>query len=412
MSSDLIKDHPSTPPSSSPASPTDPRNVALLTPLKLSRARHPSFAPLTPQSLVAPQTPSFPKGKEQSIPSSTPSRKFRSNHTPSWPIHEEQSSNETSTHNADKLGRFLSRLIIIKHVLFPDGYYLAAYIPTPCADDQPAAPTTPSKPLAPVTPQGIKSMRNPLRSDMSNYSLSHDPHIRGSFTDPPPRRRAPQVQLRVSKVCLPSIHAHNLSLQDEAYPGPDLSDVNVTSAPRQTENATHAEVFTGSPLPGQVYPQAAPTCASCGGTERLSLLQPCQHQICASCVTGSLNVVGEKDMICMYCLSPIQSFKISRVPGRIHSETPRRLQSLPPHHQAWSPQDTFNSSPLYANRFPTTPNRPVLLADSPAAPPAPGSSNAVLRIDNVPWVSKRMLSVLLNAHSLAVFRTSRTSLLL
>ncbi|KDN42803.1 hypothetical protein RSAG8_06557, partial [Rhizoctonia solani AG-8 WAC10335] len=82
-------------------------------------------------------------------------------------------------------------------------------------------------------------------------------------------------------------------------------------------------------------------CASCGGTERLSLLEPCQHQICASCVTGSLNVVGEKDMISLPQDSP----------------TPQGAQ-----HLALSRLD----SPL----------SPVL---------ATGSPIVVLRIDNVPW---------------------------
>ncbi|KAF8606057.1 hypothetical protein BDV93DRAFT_605050 [Ceratobasidium sp. AG-I] len=371
MSGELKRDQPSTPPSSSPTSPTDPRNAALLTPLKLSRARLPSFAPLTPQSLIAPQTPSLSKNREQSFPSSTPSRKFRSNHTPKW-RHEEHSpneSNEPNMQNSGQLGMLLGRLNVLAYVLCPNFRYsfaYIAYIRAPRVDDQFKAPMTPTKPSGPFTPQVSKITRNPLRSDMSNYTLSHDPHIRGSFTDPPPRRRAPQAQLR-----------------NEEYPEPDFNDVNDTPAPQN--EVAYAEIFAGSPLPGQIYPHTTPACASCGGIERLSLLQPCQHQICASCVTGSLNVVGEKDMICMYCLSPIQSFKISRIPGRIHSETARHLHSLPHSRESFSTQDTYNPSSVYTNQFPITPNQQTFLADSPRIPPTPGAPNAVLRMDNVPW---------------------------
>lgn len=188
-----------------------------------------------------------------------------------------------------------------------------------------------------------------------------------------------------------------LSHKDEDYHEPESSDINDTFAP-QIEKSTHPEMFTGLPLPEQIYSQAASTCASCGGTERLSLLQPCQHQICASCVTGSLNVVGEKDMICMYCFSPIQSFKISRTLGRIHSETPQHPHALPHLRQLFPPQDVFTASSVHSNQFPITPNREIFLAESPRIPLAPGATSTVLRIDNVPWVSKRILLELLNIY--------------
>jgi hypothetical protein len=138
-----------------------------------------------------------------------------------------------------------------------------------------------------------------------------------------------------------------------------------------------------SPTLGRTTSQPASTCASCGGTERLSLLQPCQHQICASCVTGSLNVVGEKDMICMFCLAPIQSFKISRPLGRIHSGISTQPSNRSPALQQGVP---FQDAPIPFDPFPQAPSCSDMEA-SPVIPPVINAPNAVLRIDNAPWVS-------------------------
>lgn len=151
----------------------------------------------------------------------------------------------------------------------------------------------------------------------------------------------------------------------------------------QYETPVSKALHSESPTSQGAQPQVVASCASCGGSERLSLLQPCQHQICASCVTGSLNVVGEKDMICMYCLSPIQSFKIARPIGRIHSETPAQ----PVYHSISRQQENaFHDSPIPFGPLPHAPSRLGSLEASPVIP-STVHANMVLRIDNVPWVS-------------------------
>jgi hypothetical protein len=160
----------------------------------------------------------------------------------------------------------------------------------------------------------------------------------------------------------------------------DYTEVDGIKSPKHTLIAQEHPVLLGSPLSPAFRSVVGTKCASCGGNERLSLLEPCQHQICASCITGSLNVVGEKDMICMYCLSPIKSFKIARPFRRIHSDV--------------SSEDSFSMHPLCQNSFPQdspTPRESHLTTLShldarPSSDLGGSFSIVVLRIDNVPWV--------------------------
>lgn len=80
---------PSTPPSSSPCSPKDPKNAVLRTPLRLSRRGRPPIAPLTPQSLVAPKAPSGAGYNENLLTPFTPKRKISSIRTSNWRVDEE-----------------------------------------------------------------------------------------------------------------------------------------------------------------------------------------------------------------------------------------------------------------------------------------------------------------------------------
>ncbi|KAG9095026.1 hypothetical protein FS749_011241, partial [Ceratobasidium sp. UAMH 11750] len=216
---------------------------------------------------------------------------------------------------------------------------------------------TPTKRLGPFTPQVTKQTRDPLRLDISNYSVAEGPQVRGSLTDPPPRRR-------MGRSVLSDENSSGLVIIKPL-------DINVP-IPR-TEAMTET----------RPRPRLPDACASCGSRERLSLLQPCQHHICASCVTGSLNIVGEKSMICMHCHSPIHSFQIS---DRIHPDIATRRAFVPPPQYNHSPNETFPTSVARPNRLSRAraPPEPVL-ESSPIIPSAPSLDNAVLRIDNVPW---------------------------
>ncbi|KAJ1306808.1 hypothetical protein OPQ81_007794 [Rhizoctonia solani] len=315
---------PSTPPSSSPPSPTTPRNLksgSLRTPLRLPRGKRSNGAPLTPQSLITSRTISESFHNSNELTPHSLERKSPATRDPSSRIREES---------------------------IPPGDKRAD---TECDDQQLRPSTTMNKLTGPFTPQVIKKSRGTLHFDISSLTLSDDISVRGSFTDPPPRRRETR----------PSLNEAEYSYVD------DVSMVQDFVNP------------LGPPMPAIFRSPEGMKCASCGGTERLSLLEPCQHQICASCVTGSLNVVGEKDMICMYCLSPIESFKISRSIGRIHSGiSPQDSTSTNSSHQVACVQHCLTSDgpSSLISLPPQSQDSPVLGAEPPIV---------VLRIDNVPW---------------------------
>ncbi|KAG8753780.1 hypothetical protein FRC12_011417, partial [Ceratobasidium sp. 428] len=226
----------------------------------------------------------------------------------------------------------------------------------------PVEPVTPTKHLGPFTPQVAKQVRDPLRLD----AIAEDFQARGSLTDPPPRRRMGR----------PILSDENHSELAMIKP----LDINVPVPECETR------IMERPFLPTE-YSGSQNACASCGSYERLSLLQPCQHHICASCVTGSLNVVGEKSMICMHCLAPIHSFKITRSPGSIQPVFSKQRAYIPSS-QIFRPlQNTPDVSIPHYTRISHhhTPPAPNFLEDSPVIPTISESEVAVLRIDNVPW---------------------------
>ncbi|KAL5633227.1 hypothetical protein ACGC1H_003657 [Rhizoctonia solani] len=316
----------STPPLSSPPSPTtprNPRNGSLRTPLRPSRGKRSNVAPPTPQSLVAPRTSLDLRYKSSEPAPHSLNRKPPSTHDLNWRIPEESvSSDDTRS----------------------DTHF------DPQVEEQPLPPTTPNKLAGPFTPQVIKSSRTPLRLDAFNLALSSNPSVRGSFTDPPPRRRESRPPLNDN----------------------DRPDVEQTPIVQEHVDplGSHMSIVSKSP--------EGTKCASCGGVERLSLLEPCQHQICAPCVSGSLNVVGEKDMICMCCLSPIRSFKIARGHARIHSGISPQYFSTDISRQVALSQDSPTPQGAYhlALSRPDPQLSPTLTTEPPIG---------VLRIDNVPW---------------------------
>jgi hypothetical protein len=140
---------------------------------------------------------------------------------------------------------------------------------------------------------------------------------------------------------------------------------------------------------------AAPrTCSVCdNATNRLAVLKPCSHPLCSTCLTGALNIVGEKDMRCSVCNHAVDDFKLETFAGGIGA-SPTAATSTPPSARRTgllpSAFDQSLDASFGAPAAPFSLFDGVQAASSPVGVRqmmnmAPGE-NIVLRIDNVPWV--------------------------
>lgn len=112
-------------------------------------------------------------------------------------------------------------------------------------------------------------------------------------------------------------------------------------------------------------PASVPCCAVCeketSGSCRLIILSPCCHVFCSSCFTGTLNIVGEKNMSCMECKSPVRGFHFAAAASNDSVAVPLT------ENMARLPLSFRNSTNINIRHL--------------------NNDSAVLRIDNVPWVS-------------------------
>jgi hypothetical protein len=129
-------------------------------------------------------------------------------------------------------------------------------------------------------------------------------------------------------------------------------------------------------------PRACSVCGRASGP--LAVLEPCAHPLCSACLTGALNIVGEKDMACAVCETAVRDFRLQppaeagpgddaeewRGGGRL---LPSALDSV----EYANPLCFFDRS-----RASSTP-----VADTARHGTRKIRENVVLRIDNVPWVS-------------------------
>ena len=127
-------------------------------------------------------------------------------------------------------------------------------------------------------------------------------------------------------------------------------------------------------------------CSVCSASlSPLSILIPCKHLICSSCLTGALNIVGEKDMRCATCDKPVENFKLLSPLklGTALSEDKGDVGSsadlLPSAFEELSLKTNDSTSNKETNQASPTQHLGTL---------SNGASGdvAVLRIDNVPWV--------------------------
>ena len=132
--------------------------------------------------------------------------------------------------------------------------------------------------------------------------------------------------------------------------------------------------------------QTVENCSVCSvpsTTTSLSALQPCEHRICSSCLTGALNIIGEKDMTCAVCEEPVQDFKLLSplkdfvVEEGVDVESKEDvMRLLPSAFSAISPRNSDKASTA----------SPVSEVSRTQDNSASNTELAVLRIDNVPWV--------------------------
>ncbi|GJJ10493.1 hypothetical protein Clacol_004719 [Clathrus columnatus] len=293
-----------------------------------------------------------------------------------------------------------------------------------------------------VTPDG-----NRVNSD---ESVGEEPRSRSKlplcFSTPPPKRtheniysrgaytapsRFPDVDRMIESPGYFSNEAYNqrLSLTNLAKLNDLFEALSLSSTAEVPDNAlsnTPSARFPNDPVAFSGFPNSPtnallstdkrldnltafpkPSCTVCDKQSssesfRMIVLSPCSHVFCASCFTGTLNIVGEKSMSCMKCNTPVESFHfaldvnghseidlcggdlgLSGYRPRSPSELASRLMDLT------NGVKTMSSPKLVSNQSTATSNIDI----------------SVLRIDNVPWdVTPSMLREFfqLSLHSIHV----------
>lgn len=137
-------------------------------------------------------------------------------------------------------------------------------------------------------------------------------------------------------------------------------------------------------------------CSVCSASSSpLSTLIPCAHLICSSCLTGALNIVGEKDLKCGTCDNPVRDFKLlTPLTLKSASDSERdgidRSQIKEGQQQqamALLPSAFENLSMKLEEARSGSRHVSEASNASRSFSADSGDKVAVLRIDNVPWVS-------------------------
>lgn len=181
------------------------------------------------------------------------------------------------------------------------------------------------------------------------------------------------------------------TLEDDGLPtAPKVSKLRAAkSASAIPSSATIRQ--TPSPKIDSPVSRACSVCSA--SSSPMSTLKPCGHLICSSCLTGALNIVGEKDMRCATCEQPVDDFKlltplkieIPKVVEQTDRKTPLSTTSLDK-----SEEETLKLLPSAFDELFIKENRlsvddkqrsQVSVEELPT-----NKDIAVLRIDNVPWV--------------------------
>ncbi|KAI5120895.1 hypothetical protein M0805_002995 [Coniferiporia weirii] len=97
--------------------------------------------------------------------------------------------------------------------------------------------------------------------------------------------------------------------EDDGLPNaPKSSKLRATKSVSSLPLPAPAKIPTGDRKGGANNDRSCSVCSACSSP--LSTLIPCGHLICSSCLTGALNIIGEKDMRCAACDKPVDDFKL------------------------------------------------------------------------------------------------------
>lgn len=182
----------------------------------------------------------------------------------------------------------------------------------------------------------------------------------------------------------------------------ELEDDGLPSGPRRRVSQMSLGSTAVASEPADIYEKATDAtepdgCSVCSSSNAaLSTLSPCGHLICSSCITGSLNIVGEKDLRCGTCDEPVRAFKLL---------TPLAMKVAGSERESdGEPKGDLHASSLLASAFEglslknyekprsarssEVGNRRFSESSTGSRITSGADSNkvAVLRIDNVPWV--------------------------
>ncbi|TDL24593.1 hypothetical protein BD410DRAFT_827106 [Rickenella mellea] len=104
---------------------------------------------------------------------------------------------------------------------------------------------------------------------------------------------------------------------DEGEMSPGSTKVSATSKEFASLSGSPSSTTTNSQSPTSTSTppttNAAQSCALCNTPSTLSALSslvPCAHVVCSSCLTGALNIVGEKDLRCVVCEEVVRDFRM------------------------------------------------------------------------------------------------------
>lgn len=134
-------------------------------------------------------------------------------------------------------------------------------------------------------------------------------------------------------------------------------------------------------------------CSVCSASSSpLSTLLPCEHLICSSCLTGALNIIGEKDMRCASCDKPVNDFKLL-MPLNINSITKTIAEKEKDEADENKEEEASSLLPSAFEELSVKDETDKIQERPGTRTPSLRSISgefkdtlAVLRIDNVPWV--------------------------
>ncbi|KAF8589117.1 hypothetical protein K439DRAFT_1613011 [Ramaria rubella] len=202
----------------------------------------------------------------------------------------------------------------------------------------------------------------------THSSLARLGHFGSAFSTPPPKRNisqsfgsltAPPEPRRRSVFDSPFPSIGSSSDESEALNTTPLTLIQTLEDPFALNNSAESIILC----------DLSSSCSVCkkepSSSCRMIVLSPCSHIFCSSCFTGTLNIVGEKNMSCMDCNSSVDSFHFAL--GDIYTPSETKITSMLGR--------TFEPS--------THPSETKTISSMPK--PQELDAVAVLRIDNVPW---------------------------